>query len=810
MLLFVSCQNREEIDNIIEGNGNIILNFSVKGNPMTRGEVEDLPFESKITHLDIFIYEITGTEAPYSDNLYYYSRLVADTDAGAKQLPDLQLSHLTDNARSKKYKICLLANSSRPETDFKNGNGTFNEQADTFGELSNLIEQTQYVNITGSTLFKDETGHNIAPATFLMTGEAVTASPATFGSYTNCIDLTSFNEPDLNLTVALERAAAKITFNFTIKENSDHIHSFGNPLEATFYTYHNTEYVDIETIQDSKLNYSQASYYLRNMTYGTTYFGGNSTLKRKTNPVPYTDGGYMTCAPRSVSVTVYVYSCSWGGGGSDAFTEAPFLIVNLPLVEKITDTPIEDGNGNTISSVGKYLERNYYEIPLRLRTDSQAANIERNHHYILNATINAPGGITSMEPFPIVPVSYWVYPWNNEDINVGGETETVKYLNLSTDYVEMHNTTTDASLKFASSTPVTVTLEDEYYIDKFGIKKEITPRTGSAVSSGGMNGYITVTSDLPTNDATKYMVFNVSNGTPAYDKQFTVVQYPLLYIFNTLGYFSYRDDVKNKEKVTHLLNRQSNVSDNTTVYTDEWGNEAFGFRIAKAPNSSGASDIYNYVASRLPWLAFGGDYLGWALRSWLVSGGSATYELDNGRMYHIIISSTSNDYVLGKPSLDSNGYTVADEHNSKMVSPSFMIASQLGTLKSYNGLGLTSGSSGYVDGNEYYREAQKHCKNYVETYIVNDDGDNQLETAMGETIVELRGWRLPTAKEIDIIIQRQTTSAAMDELLVGEYYFCASPEKFKASGYTGSGSTDFTGYWTRCVRDAYDDDTPKH
>ncbi len=809
MLLFVSCQNREEIDNIIEGNGNIILNFSVKGNPMTRGEVEDLPFESKITHLDIFIYEITGTEAPYSDNLYYYSRLVADTDAGAKQLPDLKLSHLTDNARSKKYKICLLANSSRPETDFKNGNGTFNEQADTFGELSNLIEQTQYVNITGSTLFKDETGHNIAPATFLMTGEAVTASPATFGSYTNCIDLTSFNESDLNLTVALERAAAKMTFNFTIKENSDHIHSFGNPLEATFYTNLNTEYVDIGTIQDSELNYSQASYYLRNMTYGTTYFGENSTLKRKTNPVPYTDGGYMTCAPRSVSVTVYVYSCSWGGGGSDAFTEAPFLIVNLPLVKKegtITVAPAGGGSNKEIQA-GKYLERNYYEIPLRLRTDSQEANIERNHHYILNATINAPGGITSMEPFPIVPVSYYVYPWNEESINVGGNTEDVNYLNLSTNYIEMHNTTTDASIKYASSSDITVELEYAYYIDKFGIKQTIS-NAGSAESSGGMNGYITVSSDLPTNDAAKYMVFTVSNGTTA--KEFTVVQYPLLYIFNTLGYFSYRDDVENNGKVTHLHNRQSSVNANTTVYTDQWGNDAFGFRIAKAPNSSGASGIYNYVASSIPWLALGGEYLGWALRAWLVSGGSATYELDNGRMYHIIISSTSNDYILGKPSMDANGYTIADEHNAKMVSPSFMIASQLGTLKSYSSLGLANGSNGYVDGNEYYKEAQKHCKNYVETYIVNDDGDNQLETNRGETLVELRGWRLPTEKEIDIIIQRQSNSEAMDVLLVGQYYFCASPDKYQPSNYTQSGSTSFSGYWTRCVRDAYDDKTPKH
>lgn len=797
MLLFVSCQNREEIDNIIEGNDNIIINYSVEGNIMTRGTVDDLPFESKVTHLDVFIYETANS----TDKLVYHERIDTDNPEGAKVLSGIKLSDIKQVG--KEYRFCIIANSTRPVSDFAAVGEDFPDNIDTFNKLSSIIETTQYVNITGSSIFKDENGNNIAPENFMMTwvsGE---------NSYSG------YSESDLNLHVTLNRAAAKITFNFTIKNGSEHIHSFGNPVGASLYTSNNTEYIDITSIGNNvNYNFTHGSYYLRNMTYASYYFGtGISTLKRKTNPVPYTEGGYMTCTPTQISITVYVYSCTWGGQGSDAFTEAPFLIVNLPLVQKegnVTGSPVGGGEEKTITA-GKYLERNYYEIPLRLRGADEEISIKRNHHYVLNATIDAAGGITSMEPFPIVPVSYWVYPWNSKQMEVGSnEAETVKYLNLSTDYIEMHNTTTDASIKFASSSAVTVTLKEAYYIDKFGIKKTITENTGSAVSSVGMNGHITVTSDLPTNNAAKYMVFEVSNGDDAYDKEFTVVQYPLLYIFNTLGYFSYRDDVKNNEKITHLLNRQSSVDDNTTVYTDQWGNEAFGFRIAKAPNSSGASGIYNYVASRLPWLAFGGEYLGWALRSWLVSGGSATYELDNGRMYHIIISSTSKDYVLGKPTLDANGYTVADEHNAKMVSPSFMIASQLGTLKSYDGLGVTSGSTGYVDGNEYYSEAQKHCKNYVETYIVNDDGDNQLETGRGETLIELRGWRLPTAKEIDIIIQRQTASAAMDVLLVGQYYFCASLEKFKASGYKGDGRTDFSGYWTRCVRDAYDDATPKH
>lgn len=791
--IFSSCITKEEIDNAISGNDNIVLNFSVKGSPMSKAEIDE-PFESNVSHLDVFIYEKEGSNV---DELYYYTRISTDSPEGTKVLSGVKLSDL--KVSGKTYKFCVIANSSRPESDFAAVGQVYPAGVDTYSELSALLETTQYVNITGSTIFKDENGNNIAPQNFMMTWE------------TNYRDLSSESESDLQLDVQLTRAAAKITFNFTIKDESSHIHSFGNPVDATIIEYENTDYIDLSKV-GTKYNYSHGSYYLRNMTYASHYFGvQHSSNKRKTNPVPYTQGGYMQCNTNEVSVTVYTYSCSWGEGQSDAFTDTPFLIVNLPLVEIIANTQVTGEGGSTITSVGKYLERNYYEVPLRLRNSEEATiSIERNHHYVLNAIIDAPGGITSMEPFPIVPVSYYVYPWNEESIDVGGDTEDVKYLNLSTNYIEMHNTTTDASIKYASSSDITVELKEAYYIDKFGIKRTIS-NAGSAQSSGGMNGYITVSSDLPTNDAAKYMVFTVSNGTTAHDKEFTVVQYPLLYIFNTLGYFSYRDDVKNNNGVvTHLHNRQSSVNANTTVYTDQWGNDAFGFRIAKAPNSSGASGIYNYVASSIPWLALGGEYLGWALRAWLVSGGSATYELDNGRMYHIIISSTSNDYILGKPSMDTNGYTIADEHNAKMVSPSFMIASQLGTLKSYSSLGLANGSNGYVDGNEYYKEAQKHCKNYVETYIVNDDGDNQLETNRGETLVELRGWRLPTEKEIDIIIQRQSNSEAMDVLLVGQYYFCASPDKYQPSNYTQSGSTSFSGYWTRCVRDAYDDKTPKH
>ena len=267
-----------------------------------------------------------------------------------------------------------------------------------------------------------------------------------------------------------------------------------------------------------------------------------------------------------------------------------------------------------------------------------------------------------------------------------------------------------------------------------------------------------------------------------------------MYINNIVGWFSYRKDVQNGEgEVTHLLNRNSDYSKNKTS-TD---GDSFGFRVAKNINTDGTANIYNYVPPTNGWLyiGLGGRLYNWDLRTLLVQGGSATYTLNNARMYHVTVSATSDDYVLGKPEIDANGYTATDENNARTVSPSFIIASQLGTLKSYDSI-------------NNYEQAQIHCKNYVETYIKNDDGDNSLEEDRGESVVHLDGWRLPTREEIKIIALHQTTSDAMDDLLIGQYYFCASPGKAIASGYAGSNSSGYTGYWTRCVRDAYDNQIP--
>ena len=124
---------------------------------------------------------------------------------------------------------------------------------------------------------------------------------------------------------------------------------------------------------------------------------------------------------------------------------------------------------------------------------------------------------------------------------------------------------------------------------------------------------------------------------------------------------------------------------------------------------------------------------------------------------------------------NSSNNTDNSTENSKLVSPSFMIASQLGAVYS---------SGGDTESNR--KRARTHCKEYAETYV-NENGE----------VVHLTDWRLPTAAEIGIIVKFQTKSEVMNVVLGGRYYFCAS-------GTVGTGITgNNDGYFLRCIRDVY-------
>ena len=147
------------------------------------------------------------------------------------------------------------------------------------------------------------------------------------------------------------------------------------------------------------------------------------------------------------------------------------------------------------------------------------------------------------------------------------------------------------------------------------------------------------------------------------------------------------------------------------------------------------------------------------------------YSAGNARMYHVKITATSGEYTLGKPRLDADGYTESSTANNKLVSPSFMLASQLGALSNtFSEIG----------------PGRTHCQQYVEVY--KDKNGNK---------VVLDDWRLPTRAELEIIIKYQYSSDAMDEVIRRQGYWCADGGQVtNTQGMSGNG-------YLRCIRDAY-------
>ena len=325
-----------------------------------------------------------------------------------------------------------------------------------------------------------------------------------------------------------------------------------------------------------------------------------------------------------------------------------------------------------------------------------------------------------------------------------------------------------------------------YYYNKLGVRMAVDNATlkqiKGSVKAGELSGNITITSPLPTNKTIRYIEFVITNEDGSTPRRVMVAQYPLEYITNIQSAFSYRDDFKddNTDVTTYhnMGSKETAVSvvvsgGRWTGYTYHKGSSNQGFWRSKAvlkQNQDGTSQIGYYY---------------WNDRNSLQTTSTSTN--NNARMYHIRITSTSNEYKLGNPKLTDDGYTDPSRDNALLVSPSFMIASGLGFMDSNTGnlssLGATS--------DEFRAVMRDHCSKYVEVY---QDPDTK-------EYVVLDDWRLPTEAELRIIMNYQGTSGsdadAIDYLLNAQYYWAANGrvENSKTQGNNGITAT-------RCIRDA--------
>jgi len=363
---------------------------------------------------------------------------------------------------------------------------------------------------------------------------------------------------------------------------------------------------------------------------------------------------------------------------------------------------------------GKTYAENTYSIPIT------TSHIDRNYIYELDATIGKlSSNASETEP---AYLKYYILPWVTGDvIPINGSNTSGSYLYVTPDTTIMKQTTTDNSIEYISSKNVSIQIDSIYYFNTLGVKTLVASSIKNQVSatptstSNLRQGNLLVTSPIPTNLGPRYIKIIFSNGTDS--KTVLVKQYPLEYITSISGSYSYKDDGNG----TQVLNSYDPKAKKYTRGT-----------INKPKDDIFTSKYYDASYSMI-------YETGTKLSRFQ---GAAQTTNPNNQMYVVRITTTSSKYIVDKPIL-TNGVTDGSAANNNVVSPAFMLASQLGTV-----LPTT------------WDAASDHCKKYVEISTSGKKYDD---------------WRLPTLAELEIISTYQVQSGqnVMTTVLAGNYYWSA-------------------------------------
>ncbi len=690
-------------------------------------KVEDTATESYLNHVDILIFNHDGTSPT---DMVYHER-IAVNGASSSVLSAKKSSFTKDLG----YYVQVIANSTASAEEFA--------AITDYSKLVILKQEDEAIHLTGLNL-------ELAPDYFLMDGVAYLGDTAPATPGTVVLNGGEISD-DTVLTVTLNRAAAKIEVFVTAGSSDEFEIKFSDNLTGS----------------------SGAAYRVRNLPYESFVLDHDPTTYTKRLTTTPTNSGYFNWDPStsstSSSLTVYAYSHNWKD--QSVLETEPCIVVNLPMTytDKTSSTTTEYPN-------------NWYKIPM-----SANQMFDRNMYYKVDVVVNRPGATSMSEPIELGPINYTVAPWEEVGISVS-DANRPKYLAVNRNSMEMYNISLDeTTLEFSSSSPVSISVSDVYYIDKFGARVNVGSN-GISATAEGLNGNVVINSPLPTNNTILYFTLTLTN-TDGETEVVTVMQYPLIYVVNTLSYYSYRDDfIGEGQTDPTTYENLSNANDIVGIsyqngrYTYNTSSSGF-FRskVVRSTYPSTASDSYR-GRSKIDGYYWGtGGY-----------GGGAGVRYDNiqdpgnARMYHINIMASSGDYIVGRPKITA-GITDPGEDNSKLVSPSFMIASRLAVITVSS---IELEASNQVERNKEYLEIYaEHCKQYVEVY--EDENENTIH---------LNDWRLPTAAELSIIYNLQGKESddapAIDYLLNAGAYF-------SASGPVTNPDSNMTGTSVRCVRDVY-------
>lgn len=594
---------------------------------------------------------------------------------------DWKNAELFDNGADATYDIYVVANA--------HGGSTSLQNVETLDDLLSAVDKD-------ADIWKLE-GANIGTGTGTVgyTGKRFAMSGVSSGFVPNKV------EDEYTISVPMERLAAKVEVNITFSKE------FKAKFKPTgFYS--------------SLRNYATRSLLRADKEESFTDRGiaGN----RANDPmVAAPEKDYEECTAKLV---LYTYPTDWGGrcaaGNICAAEHARKLYGaggSATGIQLLQDTGSSGRRGGS--------------------------SAEPKYHYRVDVTIDRMGQPQLDVPVELTPKKYEVIQWTEVTIDV--DNGDLNYLELLKEEIIMKNIDESLEQYFTSSSPVTASITEVYYYDKYGAKRTISPnsyeRYGISVEPAAGNfGNVTINSDVPTNNGIRYIKVTVTNEQ-GLSKEFTVKQYPLEYIVTVPGWYSYRTDFDSNYEHEGNNRKVSNGYFSSKVYYEgDWWND---------------EGIYTYTWPRYN-------------TSNNPSLGTRQTGKHNNKMYFVRITKTSNEYVLSVPAMDKDGYTESSTENNQLVAPAFMIASQLGTVT-----------------NQSFNNAKEHCRQYAEKSIA------------GQVYED---WRLPTKAELEIIDKYQgVDGSVIDIVLGGKYYWAASGKRvYIKNGSNNPSSTDVA--FIRCIR----------
>ena len=518
-------------------------------------------------------------------------------------------------------------------------------------------------------------------------------------------------EPTQTIDSKLTRAAAKIVVN--LKINVEGYEVVGEP-----------------------------TWQLLNYNTKTTLFGPN-TAKSIASMSETETNETMAETADGYQLVTYSYATLWDNNAS-----APQAKIKVKL-KKDGETPVDY----------------YYSIPVR--DPKETKSLERNYVYTANATVTSLGSSSDITYGDAMDLVYDVQKWTKGEettINAGEQ----KYLLVSPTFMIMKNQRFDNStIKFYGSGKCTVETVEIYYYNKNGKKQSCSGSQSFKASAQYADGHgelkdqgtivIGDANNPNANDfvplSVKYIKIKVTCDGVKDPVNVTIKQYPLEYIQGIAGWYSTKDEFTVTDWFSSTTYEGIDWQEDRTLHSKEKGSEdAHFFAKVKEP---GDKYIYRYSDKRV------------SGKTYQAQKGSAT-EKTNNRMYVVQITNTpqNSKYKIGHvTNIDKNTKLSSED----VVSPAFMLASQLGTVYAFTGKN---------DG----KNASEHCDKYIE---VNTDGEKYTN------------WRLPTASEIGVITNYQynKNQNVIDVVLAGGSYWALNGNQVEANK-----NNDERGF-VRCVRD---------